>query len=170
MRKETGIFDEMQQTLDELNGKGILLVAGNPPNPMTIGWGTLGVIWHKSIFTVMVRPTRYTFGLMEQSKDFSLCILPDRFKKQVAFCGSKSGRDVDKIRSCGFTMQQGIRISIPYVAESDLHYECRIIHKHLLDPETLESVIDKRFYPKKDYHMVYYGEILGVYKREPMDK
>lgn len=166
MRKETGFFDEMHKTLDELNGKGILLVAGNPPNPMTIGWGTIGVIWHKSIFTVMVRPTRFTFEKMEQSESFSVCILPEGFEKQIAVCGSKSGRNLDKIRSCRFTMEQGIRITTPFIAESTIHYECRIVHKHRIDPVTLESTIDKRYYPIKDYHMVYYGEILGVFRNE----
>ncbi|MCK9423978.1 MAG: flavin reductase family protein [Bacteroidales bacterium] len=166
MRKETGLFDEMHKTLDELNGNGILLVTGDPPNLMTIGWGTLGVIWHKSIFTVMVRPTRFSFEKMEKSKYFSVCILPEGFEKQLALCGSKSGRDLDKIGVCGFTMEKGIRISTPYIVESTVHYECRIVHKHRLDPGTLDTAIDKRFYPKKDYHMVYYGEILGVFRNE----
>ncbi|MCK9219448.1 MAG: flavin reductase [Bacteroidales bacterium] len=163
MFKEIGIFDEMKQTLDKLNGKGILLIAGDPPNPMTIGWGTLGVIWNHSIFTIMVRPTRYTFPLIEKAMDFSVCLLSDSFNEQLAFCGSKSGRDHDKIKECGFTMEPGIRISTPYIASSYLHYECRIVHKHFLDPVTIDKSIDKRFYPKKDYHMVYYGEIQGVF-------
>ena len=166
MRKERGIFDKFHKTIDELNGKGILLVAGDPPNLMTIGWSTIGTIWHRSIFTVMVRPTRYTFEKMEASRTFSVCIMPPDYKKQVAFCGVKSGRDVDKIAHCGFTMEKGIRIETPWIGESLIHYECRIIHKHRLDPFTLEEGIDRQFYPKKDYHMVYYGEILGVYSEE----
>ncbi|MCK9204085.1 MAG: flavin reductase family protein [Saccharofermentanaceae bacterium] len=166
MQKEIGIFDEMKKTLDELNGKGILLVAGDPPNVMTIGWGTLGVIWHRSIFTIMVRPTRYTFGKIEKSATFSVCILPKGYEKQLAFCGSKSGKDVDKIQHCGFTMEPGIKTDTPYIGESMIHYECRIVHKHRLDPQSLDGPIDKQFYPKKDYHIVYYGEILGVYRKE----
>lgn len=164
MIKKTGTFDNFRETLDKLSNDGVLLIAGDPPNLMTIGWGTLGIIWGKEMMTVMVRPTRFTFGLMEKSSEFSVCVLPERFSKELAFCGSRSGRDIDKIKACGFTMLKGITIPVPFIAESLYHYECRIIHKHFLDPETLDPVIIKRYYPKRDYHMVYYGEIVGCYK------
>lgn len=165
MIQETGTFDVYHETLDKLKGNGIILLAGNPPNPMTIGWGTLGEIWHMPIFTVLVRPTRFTFEIMEKSNTFSVCLLSDLFKKELAVCGSRSGRDLNKIEKCGFNLEKGIRIDTPYIAQSDIHYECRIVHKHSLDPGTLDAAIDQRFYPKKDYHVVYYGEILGVYRQ-----
>jgi len=74
MRKEVELFDVYQETLDKLDGKGILLVAGDPPNLMTIGWATIGHIWGKQIMTVLIRPVRYTFSLMESAKDFSVCV------------------------------------------------------------------------------------------------
>jgi flavin reductase (DIM6/NTAB) family NADH-FMN oxidoreductase RutF len=163
MRKEIGTFDVFRETLDKLKGNGIILLAGNPPNPMTIGWGTLGEIWHMPVFTVLVRPTRFTFNLMEESKTFAVCLFSDNYKKELAICGSKSGRDTDKMKSCGFTLENGIRIDTPFITEADIHYECRIVHKHPLDANMLDAKVDQRFYPKKDYHMVYYGEILGVY-------
>lgn len=165
MRSETGTFDVYQETLDKLKRHGIILLAGDPPNPMTIGWGTLGVIWNMPIFTVLVRPTRFTYTLLEKSNTFSVCLFPDTFKKELALCGSKSGRDTDKISLCGFTLEKGIRIDSPYISESEAHYECRIVHKHSMDARTLDAAIDTRFYPKKDYHTVYYGEILGVFRK-----
>jgi len=165
MPNPIGIFDVIHETLDKLGDGGALLIAGNPPNPMTIGWATLGIIWNKPILTVYVRPTRFTFHLMEKSMDFTVCILPESCKKQLAFCGTKSGRDVNKIEQCGFTMEQGLLVKTPYIAESMIHYECRIVHKHMLDHSTLDQKIISRFYPLKDFHMVYYGEILGVFKK-----
>src|ERR1035438_8547954 len=97
-------FDAYHETIERLSGDGILIVAGDPPNPMTIGWGTLGVIWGMPVFTVLVRPTRYTFQLLENSIDFSVNILPDEFAKQIFLCGNRSGRKTDKIKECGFTM------------------------------------------------------------------
>ncbi|MDP4282114.1 MAG: flavin reductase [Bacteroidota bacterium] len=164
MVKKIGTFDKFRETLDKLNGDGVLLVAGNPPNVMTIGWGTLGIIWNKEILTLYVRPTRYTFGLLENSKDFSVCVMPDTFTKELAFCGSISGADTDKIRKCGFKLEKGITISTPYISGSLYHYECRIVHKHRLDPQTLEPSVITKFYPKKDFHMAYYGEIIGVFE------
>ena len=166
MRKEVEIFDVFKETLDKLDGEGILLVAGDPPNLMTIGWGTIGHIWHKQIMTVMIRPVRYTFRLMESAKDFSVCVLPDQYRKQLTLCGTKSGRDVNKVEACNFNLEPCKKVQSFYLAESVIHFECRIVHKHFLDPETLDPKIIKRYYPQNDFHMVYYGEILGIYKKQ----
>ncbi|MFZ4563469.1 MAG: flavin reductase family protein [Bacteroidales bacterium] len=166
MRNQVELFDVLKETLDKLDGNGILLVAGDPPNPMTIGWGTVGHIWHKQIMTVMVRPVRHTFSLMESVKDFSVCVLPDEYLNQLNICGSKSGRDVNKIEICNFTIERCTTADSFLIAESTIHFECRIVHKHLLDPSTLDPAIVKRYYPLKDFHMVYYGEILGIYRKK----
>jgi flavin reductase (DIM6/NTAB) family NADH-FMN oxidoreductase RutF len=164
MRNEVKLFDVYQETLDKLDGDGILLVAGNPPNPMTIGWATIGHIWNKQIMTVLVRPVRHTFNLMESARDFSVCVLPDQYRKQLNTCGTKSGRDIDKLAACNFTVEKCRKAESFFIAESTIHFECRIVHKHFLDPGTLDQSIIKRYYPKKDFHMVYYGEILGIYQ------
>ncbi len=163
MAANKGTFDFFGETMKRLRGDGIILVAGDPPNPMTIGWATIGTIWNRQVMTVLVRPTRFTFHLMENAKDFSVCVLPDGFEKHLAFCGTKSGKDHDKIRVCSFSMKPGIKISTPYIGESKYHFECRMIHRHKLDPATLDPAIAKRYYPKKDWHTVFYGEVLGLF-------
>jgi flavin reductase (DIM6/NTAB) family NADH-FMN oxidoreductase RutF len=164
MRTEVELFDVFHETLDKLAGDGILLVAGDPPNPMTIGWGTIGHIWNKPMITVMVRPVRHTFSLMESVKDFSVCVLPDQYRKQLSICGTKSGRDMNKMEHCHLTVEKCIKADASFIAESTIHLECRIVHKHFLDPVTLDAAIIKRHYPMNDYHMIYYGEILGIYR------
>lgn len=164
MRTAVKLFDVLEETLDKLDGDGLLLVAGDPPNPMTIGWGTIGHIWNKLIFTVMVRPVRHTFSLMESANSFTLCILPDSFRKELHICGTQSGRDINKIETCNFSMEKNIGTDGFFIGEAAVHFECRIVHKHRLDPATLDAAISKRYYPSKDFHMVYYGEILGIYR------
>ena len=166
MRKEVELFDVTHETLDKLDGDGILLVAGDPPNPMTIGWATVGHIWSKQVMTVLVRPVRHTYSLMESVKDFSVCVLPDDHRRSLNFCGTRSGRDTDKIKACGFNVEKCLRADAFFIAESAVHFECRIIHKHALDPSTLDPAIIERYYPLKDFHMVYYGEILGIYRNK----
>lgn len=165
MRKEVELFDVYHEMLDKLDGNGILLVAGDPPNPMTIGWGTLGHIWNKQIMTVLVRPVRHTFNLMESVKDFSVCVLPDQFRKELNICGTKSGLDTEKISVCKFNIEKCSKAESFFITEATIHFECRIVHKHFLDSANLDPAIIKRYYPLKDFHMVYYGEILGVFKK-----
>ncbi len=165
MRKQVELSEVLQETLDNLDGKGILLVAGDPPNPMTIGWGTVGLIWNKQIMTVMVRPVRHTFSLMESAKDFSVCILPEEYHKELNLCGTQSGRDINKLEVCKLNIEKCSKVDSFFISESMIHYECRMVHKHFLDPATLDPAITKRFYPKKDFHRIYYGEIVGIFRK-----
>ena len=67
----------LKQTLSRLTDPGLLLVSAagdGKPNAMTIGWGTVGVIWGKPIFVVLVRPSRYTYSLLEASDSFTVCV------------------------------------------------------------------------------------------------
>jgi flavin reductase (DIM6/NTAB) family NADH-FMN oxidoreductase RutF len=163
MLSSVGPFGLYHETISKLAGNGILLVAGDPPNVMTIGWGTIGEIWHMPVFIVLVRPTRYTFGLIEKARDFTVCVLPDGYDKHLALCGSKSGRNMDKIKVCGFTTEKSLKVSTPFISQSAFHYECRIVHKHRLDPAALDPAINEKYYQTKDWHMVYYGEIMGTF-------
>lgn len=164
MRTKVDLSEVLFETLDNLGGDGILLVAGNPPNPMTIGWSTIGHIWNKPIMMVMVRPVRYTFQLMESAGGFSVCVMPDRYRKELNLCGTRSGRDINKLEVCNLHVEKCMSVNAFFISESAFHFECRIVHKHFLDPATLDPAIIKRYYPQKDYHMVYYGEIIGMYR------
>jgi flavin reductase (DIM6/NTAB) family NADH-FMN oxidoreductase RutF len=168
MRKEIDISSVFEETVEYLKGDGVILLAGNPPNPMTIGWGTIGYIWGRLIFTVLVRPSRFTFSLMESSTEFTVNLLPDEFIRQLSLCGTKSGRNTDKLIECGFQIEKGINLVSPYIRESAVHFECCIVHKHDLIPENLDINIAKRYYPSDDFHKVYYGEILGVFREMPV--
>lgn len=166
MREKIGNFDALTETLEKLKNGGLLLASGKKGNPMTIGWGTAGIIWGRPVFLVLVRPSRYSFGLMETRDEFSVNVPADDLKKQVAYCGSASGRDVDKVRECGFTMREGKLIGVPYIEECPVHYECRLIHKNSVINADLDEEIAAKSYASGDLHRIYYGEILGVYREK----
>ncbi len=68
----TAHFDKV---IEKLQGDGLLLVTAGKdgkPNVMTIGWGTIGEIWHRPIFIVMVRHSRYTFTRLEEVNEFTV--------------------------------------------------------------------------------------------------
>ena len=164
MRNKIGVFDAISETIKQLNECGLLLVSGKQGNPMAIGWGTIGIIWAKPVFIVLVRPSRYTFKLIEKCNEFSVNVPTENLKDQVMICGSKSGRDIDKIKECNFTLEKGHIISVPFIKECPIHYECRTIHKNKVLNEKLTNEIVKEYYPAVDFHTIYYGEIVGVYK------
>lgn len=156
------------RVVEQLSGKGVFLNTkyGDTANTMTIGWGAIGRIWSKPIFTVAVRYSRYTYQLIDKSGEFTVSIpLTDSLDKALAFCGSRSGRDVDKFRECGLTAVSGIKVASPYIGECELHYECKVVYKQAMDPGLILSEGVGKCYPKPDYHVIYYGEILNCFSR-----
>ncbi len=156
--------------------RGVLLTtkAGDKVNTMTIGWGTLGTEWATPIFTVFVRESRFTKGLLDRNPEFTINVPYGTFDKSIlGLCGTKSGRDMDKIQAAGLTLETPEVISVPGVREFPLTLECRVIYKQDQDPEAITEKHIQRFYPedadgsrprtKGDYHTAYYGEVVAAY-------
>jgi flavin reductase (DIM6/NTAB) family NADH-FMN oxidoreductase RutF len=164
MREKIDCFAAHQETMSALGGNGCLLVTGEPGNPMTIGWGTMGIIWGKPVFTVLVRPSRYSYTLLEAFPQFSVNVPTGKLKKALAVCGSKSGRDTDKISTCGLTLQPGIILPVPHIRECHLHYECRVLQTAELNRDNYDETLLNHHYPQGDFHRVYFAEILGAFR------
>jgi len=157
--------DYLPQTLALLKDPGLLLVAAGKdgkPNAMTIGWGTIGIIWRRPIFTVLVRPSRYTYQLMEQSNSFTVCAPAESQFDAVDFCGTRSGRDYDKFAECDMVPLPSTKVSAPGIAGCPIIYECRIVHYNDVEPACLAEERRADCYPAGDFHRIYYGEIVAV--------
>ncbi|NLE75926.1 MAG: flavin reductase family protein [Chloroflexi bacterium] len=151
--------------LDLLRDPGLLLVAAGRdgrPNAMTIGWGTVGIIWGKPIFSVLVRPSRHTFRLLEESDSFTVCAPAPSQYDAVEFCGTRSGRDMDKFAACGLTARPSSAVRAPGIEGCPLIYECQVVHTNDVVPAHLTEGIRASAYPQGDYHRLYYGEILAL--------
>ncbi len=134
-------------------------------NTMTIGWATIGYSWQKPIFMVVVRDSRHTFGIIEKASDFTVSVPSVDMKKELMFCGTKSGRDVDKFKACNLTLSEGHDVISPIIDTLGLHFECKIVLKAPMNPDYLIDAYEK-LYPEKDYHTLYFGEILACYELE----
>lgn len=162
-------YNEMSKDMLEQLPKGAFLTvkSGGKLNTMTIGWGSLGYMWNKPVLMVMVRYSRHTFDLIEGAQDFTVSLpLKGQLKEALAFCGTKSGRDMDKIEECDLKLKPGNRVNSPVIEACDLHMECKIVYRQPMDEKQLALEIKDRSYAKGDYHMMYFGEILDAYIRE----
>ena len=145
----------------------MLLTAGTGEkcNTMTASWGGLGVLWGKPVATVYIRPQRYTLEFVEREEKFTLAFFGEAYRKALALCGSKSGRDIDKVKECGFTVETAD--GAPYFAEADLVLVCKKAYWQDMDPtHFLDGEIDGKWYPEKDYHRIFIGEIETVLKKK----
>ena len=154
-------MDWMQETAAQLPKGAFLMVNGNP---MTIGWGQFGVIWGKRTFTVYVRKSRYTHALLENATTFTVSVpFEDTYRETLALCGTKSGRDIDKMKTLGAEYFEARYGGQNGFAGCRYQIECRILSRSDLDENTIEEEsLLRRYYPNGDSHTMYIGEILGV--------
>ncbi|MBC2579047.1 flavin reductase family protein [Clostridium sp. DJ247] len=161
--------ENLGKHMEYLHKQGAFLTTkvGDETNTMTISWGSIGFIWQKPVFTVLVRESRYTHNLIEKAGEFTVSIpVDDSLKKALATCGTKSGRDINKISECNLELVAGKNIETPVIKGCGVHYECKIVYKENMNPKFLNDEINKKCYGDNDYHTVYYGEIVNCYTDE----
>lgn len=131
-------------------------------NAMTASWGAMGILWNRPVLIAFVRPQRHTYSLLEASDSCSACFL-NGHRDALKLCGTKSGRDTDKIGESGLTpveldgiwgfVEAGRVLKLRKLFVSDMKKE------NFLDPALLSN------YPSEDYHRVYVYEIETVYEQ-----
>ena len=142
----------------------MLLAAGTEKsfNMMTASWGGMGVLWNKPVTYIFVRPTRYTYEFIEKNEVYSISFFEEKCRKALTLCGTKSGRDIDKVKESGLTPVIS-DTGIVHFGEAKLVLECRKLYYQDIDPANfLDPAINKMY--NNDYHRMYIGEIIRIIK------
>ena len=132
-------------------------------NAMTASWGCMGVLWNKPVCVCFIRPQRHTFALTEQNDRISLAFLGDGYRDALRLCGTKSGKDTDKLKEAGLSAAE--IDGIPVIREAKLVLLCRKLYADdlkqdcFIDPSLLSN------YKANDFHRMYVLEIEGAYQK-----
>jgi len=129
-------------------------------NTMTAAWGGFGILWHRHVAFIYVRPTRHTFHFMEKSDRFTLSFYAEEYRSILNLCGKKSGRDIDKIKETGLIPVQSEHGGI-YFEQARLVLDCKKIYYQDITPANFLDARIHTEYPIKDYHRMYIGEIVN---------
>ena len=170
MKEKIDVYEYMGEILKGIRS-GVLITgkAEGRVNSMTISWGVVGIEWAKPVFVTFIRENRFTRSLLEKNGEFTVSIpIDDSAKKILGFCGSKSGRDVDKAKELCLTYEEPETISVPGIRELPLTLECKVIYKQTQDIHAITEEDQEKFYPQnadgsQDIHVAYYGEIVNAY-------
>ena len=141
----------------------MLVTAGNRTgfNTMTASWGTIGELWSLPVAICFVRPQRYTFKFMEEHDHYTLCFFNQEHYDILQYCGSHSGREVDKIRETGLKPIYTARGNV-YFEQARLVLECKKLYADFIKPEMfVVTELKGRNYPSRDYHKFYIGEVIS---------
>ncbi len=101
-------------------------------NIATIAW--TGIINSEPMIVyVSIRPSRFSNEIIKQTREFVINLPDENLVKQADFCGTKSGREVDKFETCKLTKRQSVKIKSPYIEECPINLECKVIDIQTFD-------------------------------------
>lgn len=159
---------EIEKNVFKMTDDDWMLVTGGDIsgfNTMTASWGAFGTLWGKSITECYLRPQRYTLEFMEKCNYYTISFYDKKYRPQLSLCGTKSGRDIDKVKETGFTPAFADCGAV-YFEEANLVIVCKKIYTTNFVPEGMDASILENKYSENDFHRVYIGEIIEVLKKE----
>ena len=175
-------YKEKEYKVFELFDKNWAIVSSgdiNNFNCCTLSWGSLGNIWGKngksiSTVTIYVHPARYTSEFLKENDYFTISFFPEEYKKALAYIGSHSGRDEDKVsKTClnPIEFNQGVTYK-----EANLSFLCKKLYQHQFSKDDLSDDIKEYYasmpnvYPDFNGgwqpHIVFVGEIVDVIDKD----
>ena len=94
-------------------------------NIITVAWcGITNTVPPKTY--ISVRPSRYSYNILKETKEFVINLTPAALAKKADFCGMYTGKKVDKFEKCGFTKEKAPNLSAPMIAECPISIECKV--------------------------------------------
>lgn len=159
--------DEIEGNLIKIIEKDWMLVtAGDEEaiNTMTANWGGVGYLWNKPVVFVFIRPERYTYGFVEKNEGFTLTFFNESFRNALNLCGTKSGRDCNKIADAGLT-PFFTEAGYPAFKEASLIIECRKLYADMLSKEAFidSEPLEMHYKTKGNIHKMYIAQIEKVW-------
>ena len=163
--QDLSAFGDFGRIMDKIGNQWMLLTAGTmeQANTMTASWGSVGVLWHRPMVNIVVRPERYTYEFIEREEYFTLSFFGEEYREALNFCGVKSGRDVDKFTHCGLTLgahESGGLV----IKEATENFICKRRYRTPITFEQMERDFDPTPYyneKKGGLHIMYMAEIIA---------
>jgi flavin reductase (DIM6/NTAB) family NADH-FMN oxidoreductase RutF len=107
----------------------VVLVASmkdDKPNIIVLGWSMI-TSFSPPMMAISIGHTRYSHEIINQTKEFVLAYPCDDMGKEVLYCGTHSGRDVDKFKKAGFGQVASKQVKPPLIENASANFECKVV-------------------------------------------
>lgn len=145
MLREVPVEEAWKRKYPERTVLAVSISKDGKPNIITLGWNMPTSI-KPPMVAISVGLTRYSHKLISESGEFVLAFPSEGMEDALLFCGTHSGRDVDKFKATGLTPVKAKYVKPPLIAEATVNMECRVVG----------SI-------RTGDHTIFVGEILAAY-------
>ena len=164
--KEINIEELKFNPFAKIGKEWFLITAGNRDsfNTMTASWGFMGVMWGRNCIQAVVRPTRHTYKFLTENDNFTVSFFSEKYRDALSYCGSHSGRDVDKIKETGLTPVFDEKFV--YFEEADLVICCNKLYTGEMNSGGLTLELNTKFNSSDPIHCQFIGSVDTAYVKE----
>lgn len=169
--KKIALSSLSENVFDLIGKEWMLVTAGTPErcNMLTASWGCLGYLWNKPVAVVFIRENRYTREFIEANDYLSLSFFgTNRDSRQLLnFCGSRSGRDVNKVKETGLTPELTDNGAVGFLQARLILEGKKLYRSHIEEADFLDKSVYTRWYnasPGGEHHYVYIVELTNAYE------
>lgn len=155
--------------IELIGDEWMLVTAGNKDslNTMTASWGSIGNIWGRPAAFMFIRDTRYTYQFLKQEDGYTLSFFDKEYKEALTICGTKSGKDTDKIKEAGLTPIE-TPSGLKSFAEARMIIECKKMFVQELDYNNFtdnykEKIMEETYNNEPSKHQLFISEITNIW-------
>lgn len=150
--------------IKKISKEWMLVTAGNREkfNMMTASWGGIGVLYNKPVAICFINPARYTYQIMESGDTYTLTFYPEQYRDALQYCGTKSGRDEDKVKGSGLVPVE-VETGAMAFEQANIIIECRKLVSQSISLDAISNPEERNKRATSAMHKMYIGEILNVW-------
>lgn len=160
-------INNFSNVFDKISKSWMLITAekDGKVNTMTASWGGLGVLWSVLVAYVFIRPQRYTQEFLTAADVFTASFYSEEQRAILNLCGTKSGRDIDKIAEAGLKTVKDERGFVYFEQAKDVLCLKKLYVQQLDAAGAINPELFEKNYPINDYHYMYVAEIKDYLKK-----
>ncbi|MBI4842968.1 MAG: flavin reductase family protein [Nitrospirae bacterium] len=98
------------------------------PNIIGLSWWMF-TSWSPLMIAISVGRERYSHKCLEHHKEFVLCFPSEEQAKDAWFCGTRSGKDLDKFQETSFVPLKAKEVDVPIIEGATVAYECKVVRE-----------------------------------------
>ncbi|GBU08234.1 hypothetical protein AwDysgo_15650 [Bacteroidales bacterium] len=161
---------DLPDNVIQLIGEGWMLVTAGKKesfNTMTASWGGIAYIWERPSTLMFIRDSRYTYQFLQAEESFTLSFFSEQYRGALRICGTKSGRDTDKIKEAGLTAIETPSLLMSF-DEARMIIECKKTLVQELDYANLtdaykETIMEESYNKEPTKHQLFISEIINIW-------
>ena len=123
---------ELRRIFRKLKPERVLLVSSadenGKANVMTVEW-FMRTSFDPPMVAVSIGKTRYTHELIKKTKEFVVAFPKSEMGREAIYCGTYSGREVDKIKNAGLKTRKSVFVKPPLIENCVLNLECSVVNE-----------------------------------------